>query len=231
MGAVEWEGAGLGARASRAPLAASHPLPTSAHLPRGPATCAGCSRPGGSREERRGFGEGTSSAEVVFPGFLPAGGLIHAQLLHRGSRRPGSCAGSRIRMVPLLPRGFWSTHNPLHRGLPWLDTALVSHQPQDKSPCLTPSPGPKGHQCWCGCHRVWRDEGFGEAQTAAPEEHIHMLRLGTALLAIGSSWDLAFHPFLGPGGAEGGDGTHRELSLGSGWACRERRPGWVGSST
>lgn len=95
----------------------------------------------------------------------------------------------------------FSAHNPLHQGVPWLDTpALVSHQAHDKSPCLTPapapSPGPKGHQCLCGCHRVWRDEGFGEEQVpAAPEQHIHMPGLDTALPATGSSWDFGFHPF------------------------------------
>lgn len=109
VGAAGVGGSRIGCAGEQSSLAASHPLPTSAHLPRGPATCAGCSRAGGSREElgaeEEGVWGGHRPAEAVFPGFLPAGGVIPAQLLDKGSGRPGACAGSRIRMVP---DAFWS---------------------------------------------------------------------------------------------------------------------------
>lgn len=202
-----WEGAGLGARASRAPLAASHPLPTSAHLPRGPATCAGCSRAAGSREELRAEEErvcgGHSSAEAVSPGFIPAGGVICAHswtgeagdqgiVLGAGS---GWCLGFQE-----ASDGFWSpcwhlalTAHCIKGCHGWALPALLSHQPRANGPCLTPNPSSQpdpraqGQRGISACVAVAVSggmKGFGEAQIpAAPEEDIQVLGLETALLA------------------------------------------------
>lgn len=81
---VVWEAAGWSTWASGALSAASHPLPISAHLPRGPVTFAGCSR---HRGEAGAEGEGvwgrSRSAEATSLGFLPTGGASHAQFTSR----------------------------------------------------------------------------------------------------------------------------------------------------
>lgn len=87
--------------------------------------------------------------------------------------------------------------------LPWCPTSPMARAPA----CPQPQLRAQGQRDTSACVAVTVSggmKGLGGAQVpAAPEEHIHVLCLETALLATGSSRDLAFHPFLGPGGAEG----------------------------